>query len=474
MARLLFVQNLEYEFLGPMYIAAALRQAGHECRLAFGRTLTDVAGPLEAFRPDLVGFSVMSGSHRWAASLARDIKTTYGVQTILGGAHATFFPEVLEHDGIDMVLRGEGEDAAVELMEAIDRRRPLSTIANIWHKNGRIVKNEVRPLRRDLDAYPFPDRHLYDELGGRFDRSVQNVITSRGCPWHCSFCFEDAMRELYAGKGKYVRLRGIDHVLEECRLLKQTQSVRTIYFADDVFGMSTQWLYEFLPRYRREVGLPFICLVRADIVAGNPEYAERLAAGGCASVFFGVESADEELRNRVLMKRLSTRQIELAARRLHDAKIPFRTYNIVGLPGETLEDALRTVELNVRLATDYPWCSVFSPMPGTALTEYAISTGELPAGFSPEELSRSFFTASKLRSPEIGKLENLQKFFQTAVLWPRTLPLIRRLVALPPNALFQAWFGIVYFLVYVRSERRSFWKTLLFGLRNWRHVLARE
>ena len=474
MARLLFLQNIEYEFLGPMYISAMARAAGHECRLAIGTNLDDFRNPVEEFAPDLVGFSVMSGSHRWALNTARAVRREYGVRNIFGGAHPTFFPDFVEEDGVDLILRGEGEESTVEVLNRLDDGAPLCDIPNVWFKNGHVYRNDVRPLHSDLDAYPFPDRTLYDALEGRLDRSVRNVITSRGCPWHCSFCFEDAMRDLYRSKGKYVRLRSIDGVLDECRALKASTDVRTIYFADDVFGMSTKWLYEFLPRYRAEVGLPFICLVRADIVCSNDEYASRLAEGGCSSVFFGVESGNEDLRNNVLAKRLTDRQIETAALRLHDAGIPFRTYNITGLPGETIEDALSTVALNIRMKTDYPWCSVYAPFPGTALAETAVAQGYLNSEFSPEMLTRSFFTESPICAPDIRRMQNLQKFFQTAVLWPWTLPFIKRLIGLPPNMLFTAWFGLVYFFVYLQSERRGFWRTLRFAMHNYRHLLAKQ
>lgn len=474
MAKLLFLQKIEYEFLGPMYISSMAKTAGHDCRLAIGETLADVSKEIQQYQPDLVGFSLMTGSHRWAIRLAGEIKKGYGIPNILGGAHPTFFPQVIDEQGIDMLLRGEGEESVLELLRRIDRHDRLTDIPNIWFKNGRVYKNDVRTLPQDLDEYPFPDRTLYNGLDRKLDRSIRNVITSRGCPWHCSFCFENALREIYSGRGKYVRIRSIDKVIEECIILKSTTKVRTIYFADDVFGMSKKWLYEFLPRYNREVGLPFICLVRADIVASDREYAFHLAEGGCKSVFFGVESGNENLRNKVLVKQLPDKQIEDAARNLHDAGIPFRTYNIVGLPGETLDEAYSTVELNIRIETDYPWCSVFSPFPGTALTQYAIDQGYLDRDFDPETLTRSFFTESKLNTSSVRRLQNLQKFFQTAVLWPSTFPLIKKLIALPPNILFTIWFGFVYFFVYLRSERRGFWKTLRFALKHYKHVLAKE
>lgn len=476
MARLLFLQNIEYEFLGPMYIAALAKEHGHEVQLAIGGALAQLAPHIEEFAPDLIGFSIMTGSHQWARGLAQQIKARYGIPCIFGGAHPTFFPDFIQEPGVDMLVRGEGEEAVVDVLDRIAARQPLDGVANlIWKRpDGSIENNAVRALRRDLDDYPFPDRHLYDALNGRLDRSVRNVITSRGCPFHCTFCFEDSMRELYDGKGKYVRIRSIDKVIVELNVLRRGTDVSTVYFADDVFGMSRRWLYDFLEVYKREIGLPFICLVRADLVAAHEEYAQRLADGGCKSVFFGIESGNDDMRNRVLKKQLTNDQIRIAAKRLHAAGIKFRTYNIVGLPGESLADAWETVRLNIEIGADYPWCSVFMPFPGTALTEYAFERGYLDRAFKFDSLSKSFFTDSKLKLPEVREIANLQKFFQTAVLWPSSLPIIRRLVRLPPNRAFDLWFGLVYFLVYIRSERKKFFETLWFALRNYRHVLARE
>lgn len=476
MARLLFLQNIEYEFLGPMYIAAHARAHGHEVRLCLGDKAEDFDALIASFRPDLLGFSIMTGSHRWAVGIARELKRRHGVSSLFGGAHPTFFPEFIREAGVELLVRGEGEEAVTEILDRIDAGRDYSDVANLVFKrpDGSVVDNPVRRLARDLDEYPFPDRTLYDALDGRIDRGVRNVITSRGCPFHCTFCFEDAMRELYDGKGKYVRIRDIDRVLAELRELKATTDVRTIYFADDVFGMSRKWLYEFLPRYRVEIGLPFICLLRADIIAADPEYAGRLAEGGCATVFFGIESGNERTRNEILGKKLGNDEIRVAARRLHDAGIPFRTYNIVGLPGESLDDAYETLKLNIEIGADYPWCSVFMPFPGTALTRFAFDRGLLDPAFEFDSLSKSFFTGSPLRLPDIDRITNLQKFFQTAVLWPWLLPLVRQLVRLPPNRLFDAWFGLIYFVVYLRSEKKRFLGTLRFALRNYRHVLARE
>lgn len=476
MAKLLFLQNMDYEFLGPMYISSILKKHGHECEMMIGDTLSDFKDKIATFQPDLVGFSIMSGSHPWALEIAREVKKAFNIKNIFGGAHPTFFKDFVKEEGVDYIIKGEGEEAMLDVMNAIDNHESFLEIKNLSFVNdeGTAKHNPLRHFAKVMDDYPFPDRVLYSQLDNRLDRAVRNVITSRGCPFHCSFCFEDAMRDLYKGKGKYVRIREMDRVIQECKDLKNNTDVKVIYFADDVFGMSRSWLYEFLEIYKKEVGLEFICLVRADLVAADEQYAFKLAEAGCKSVFFGVESGNEDLRNQVLKKQLTDKQIIDAADLLHRAGIKFRTYNILGLPDETLEDAFGTLELNIRIKADYPWCSLFSPFPGTELTDYAFAKGYLSPTFDYEKLTKSFFTESKLDIPNIREMQNLQKFFQTAVLWPWTFPLVKQLIKLPPNILYQAWFGLIYFHVYIRSEKRSFWSTLKFALKNYKHVLTKE
>ena len=475
MARLLFLQNLQYEFLGPMYIAAAAKRRGHSCRLALGNSIEDFEPAIQSFKPDLLGFSIMTGSHRWALNIARKAKQRFQLPNIFGGAHPTFFPQFLNEHGVDMIVKGEGEEATCEVLDAFSENKNVEFIKNLGFKrNDTAHLNDLRNLPPDLDVYPFPDRDLYLELEGKMDRSIQNVLTSRGCPFHCSFCFEDAMRDMYKGKGKYVRLRQISKVIEECAELKERTNPRMIYFADDLFGMDKKWLYEFMVAFRKEVGLKFICLVRADIVASDPLYARKLAEGGCENVFFGIESGNENLRNKVLVKKTTDQEIYDAARLLHDVGIKFRTYNIMGLPGETLADAYKTVQLNIKIKTDFPWCSIFSPIPGVALTDHAIAQGYLSPDFNGSDINQSFFLDNTLKLENKREIENLQKFFQTAVQFPRTFPLIKRLIRFRPNFAFRLWFGFMYFVNYVRSEKKSFLLTLKFALKNWRHVLVKQ
>lgn len=130
--------------------------------------------------------------------------------------------------------------------------------------------------------------------------------------------------------------------------------------------------------------------------------------------------------------------------------------------------------MNIKIGTDYPWCSIFMPLPGTKLTEDAIKNGVLPEGFDPDGLNQSFFMSSPLKMNGISEIENLQKFFQTVVLWPFTKRIVYRIIKLRPNILFSAWFGIIYFYIYLKSEKRKIFKSLLFAIFNFRHILSKE
>ena len=339
-------------------------------------------------------------------------------------------------------------------------------------EDGAILRHEVRALPADLDDYPFPDRTLYAELKGRTDTSVRNLITSRGCPFSCSFCCESTRRELYKGKGRYVRIRKIDRVIEELVLLKAATDVRIINFCDDLFGMDKSWLYEFLPVYKREIGLPFHCQIRADIVASDARYAPALKEGLCMSVSMGVESGSERLRNQLLAKQLSDGQIIRAAECLHKAGIPFRSYNIMGLPGESLAEAFSTVDLNIRIRADNPWCALFLPVEGAHLTDTAVRLGQLEARFDTGRLSPSYFSTVHVASKHKRELENLHKFFQTACAAPWLWPLIKVLIRLPRNPLFSLWFCAVFFRFYLKAYNGRFWPSLVFAVNHARRMLG--
>jgi radical SAM superfamily enzyme YgiQ (UPF0313 family) len=301
------------------------------------------------------------------------------------------------------------------------------------------------------------------------------VSASRGCPYDCTFCFNHQFAEIYRGKGRLVRHRSPASVIAEIEHAARTRRIERVYFSDDTFTLHRAWLKEFLPLYGTTFNrLPFHCLVRINQI--DDRLAGMMRDNGCETVFFGIESGDEGYRNRVLGKGIADEDIRRGAAILKKQGITFRTYNIVGFPGETFAQAMKTVQLNIDIGTDFPWCSLFMPYPGTRLAEYARENGFLD-DMTVDAVGNSFHCTSLLRNPERDRLINLHKFFQTAVRWPWVLPIVRQLTRLPVNRFFQVWFSLIYFYFMLRSEGRGFFRTIGVAARNrafFGHAVHRE
>jgi len=450
MARIAFIQNIAYEYLGTEYLAGALKEKGHKVELFLDNNTERLLKEVARFGPDLTGFSCTTGIHRELLDIAKKLKRILPTRTIFGGPHPTFFPEIIGNDGVDIVCIGEGESAITELADRIDAKKDFSDIGNLWIKesSGRLVKNPLMPLIQDLDKLPPADRKIYYHKYPFLNRSQKAFFAGRGCPFDCAFCFNHALKDIYRDKGNFIRLRSPHNLTEEIISVRDTFGLKTVYLQDDTILFNREWLREFLGIYRKEVNLPFLCLIRADLL--DEEIAGELKKSNCCSVFFGVETGDEELRKCLLKKNIKDIQIIEAARLLKKYKIKFRTYNIMGVPGERLEQSFKTVELNIKIKTDYPWCSLFFPYPKTELGEFARSNNLIEKGW--DEINSSFFYRSVIRLEHKKEISNLQKFFFYAIKMPWVLPLIKKAIRFKENILFDFAFLFSYTINYLKSE----------------------
>jgi radical SAM superfamily enzyme YgiQ (UPF0313 family) len=367
------------EWLGIEYLSAALEQAGHQTDLAFEIGLegtfyfhsrkknhTAIIKKIEAFKPDMVLFSSTTNLFPWVREVAYTIKQHFSVPIIVGGIHATILPErVITDKNIDMVCIGEGEEAMVELANKLSRGQDYHDTKNIWHKvENTIVKNKVRPLITDLDQLPFPNKDIFYQYGCFTDRLY--VMTSRGCPYTCTYCFNHQLQELYRETGcPYVRRRSVHSVIEELKLYKDKYKMKSVHFYDDTFILNHKWIAEFTAHYKKEIGVPFYCLVRANLVTG--EIIKALKDSGCMCVGMGIESGNDYIRNHILKRNMSSQQIYEAAKIIKENKIKLVTFNIFGVPGETPKEMLDTMKMNLKIKPDSLFTYTFYPFPGTDL-----------------------------------------------------------------------------------------------------------
>ena len=452
MARVIFLQRIWHEYGGPEIISAVLKKHGHTVDLFIDKDPDALLGKI--LPNDIVAFSTMTGEHHWALEAASRIKDKINILTVFGGPHPTYFPEIINHPAVDIACCGEGESAMLDLANARDKGTDFSDIPNLLVKRGnRVKRNEVRPLVDDLDSLPFPDRGIYYKYRILAKSPLKTFMASRGCPFSCSFCFNEKLSSIYANKGRYVRFRSPRSLISEIKEIESKYGIRSIYFVDDLFVLDARWLKEFASVYKEEIKKPFVC--SANVNTLDERVIKLLKDSGCSAVSFGIETGNEKLRNALLNKRITNSRIEEIGGLLKRYRLKSMVFNMVGLPGETTEDVLETIRLNTKIGVEYPRCSILTPYPGTRIAEYLkekIRVGDIYSTY--QQLKISF------EVPNPRELYNLHCFFQTAVIFPRSLWLIKRLIKFPPNTLFRLWWVIIYFYVFVRSETRSPFQTL--------------
>jgi len=389
-------------------------------------------------RPDIIAFSCLTSDYHWALDKVRRMKPRSRALMVMGGTHITLNPEeAIAEAGVDVICRGEGEYPLLELADAVDEGRDYSLIPNLWvKKDGRIIQNEIRNLVEDLDSLPFPDRNLYAKYPFFRRRGKRPVHLSRGCPFSCSFCHNVSKRAIYRSKGKYVRWRSKARVLAEIADLRAKSYVRVIHFIDDSFGVDGPWLIDFLETLSRLDGKrPILqASLRADMV--TEELCEAFKKYGVRKfrMRFAVETGDEHFRREVLKKDISNATLLNAARLFNRNKVEFATYNILGLPGESLEQAMDTLRLNLLLKPSFAICFIYQPFPGTELAEYAVREGYLSRS-ALQELGKAdyagfYHTRSPLKQDDMEKIGRLYLIFSVFVKHPFLFPLSRPLVGL--------------------------------------------
>ncbi|MCO4772387.1 MAG: B12-binding domain-containing radical SAM protein [Deltaproteobacteria bacterium] len=446
--RFVFVQKDPISNLATMCLSAVLKEEGHDTHVLIDPAEPDIVRSIRRYDPDVVCFSATTGQHVWQLAVARAVKERFGPIVLMGGPHPTFYPKVLEENAaVDFICMGEGEDCIVELARALESGTDPSSIPNLgWRDDdGTPVYNPLRGLEQEPDQWPFPDRSCYDHYDFVKKRRTVSVMSARGCPYKCTFCFNVTMQEMYRGKGKYVRQKSVDYMIAELKdVLARYPWVRQLGFADDIFVLNfRKWGKPFLKRYAEEIGLPFSCLLRPDLV--TKEMVQDLKAANCKLIKIGLESGVEDLRVGVLKKgRLDNDGMRIAGQLIKEAGIKLYTFNIVGIPGETVDMAFETADLNIAMGADHAWASICQPYPGTTLESWSIENGYLGDDGGDKDFQYSYFIDTPLQIERKEELCNMQKLLPVLVSYPWLRPVVRKAIAMPANPAFELIFKAHY------------------------------
>ena len=250
-------------------------------------------------------------------------------------------------------------------------------------------------------------------------------MTMRGCMFNCPYCYNYQYHKLF---GKQIIFYNVDNVIHDLLELKEEWNAKFIWFEDDMFICKKSRLKDLLCRYKKEIGLPYHCQVRVEFMDDNMAFL--LKDSGCKSVTFAIESGNDDIRINLLGRKMTKDQILNCCRILKKYGILYRTENMVGLPGETLKQAIETLDLNISASPTLPWCSVYQPYPRTKLGEISGFTGA-------EGFSGDFFTSSPLKTKYRKQFDRLQKLFALAVHYKFIRKILPILIRLPLGVVYK-------------------------------------
>lgn len=439
--RVLFVVSDIFlsEPLGSMQLSAICRQHGHTTRFA-ALTRRDFGRRVAEFRPDVVAYSAMTPDAQLFAAADREVRRWAAESgatpvRIMGGPHATFFPEVLDELALDAVCVGEGDRAIVTLLARAAAGEDFRGIPNVLSPQDREPRRE---LILDLDALPFVDRASYYEAFPHCrEAGLRSVYSSRGCPYQCTYCHNHAFNEMFRGVGPVVRRRSPEHVVREIAdVVRRYSPVSFVRFGDDTLAHAIDpWLEELLARYRQQIALPFYCLMRSNTLTAP--MARLLRAAGCRSVSMSVETGSERVRQEILKRNLSDEVVRESFRNAQACGL--RTYGntMLGLPGTTPADDFASFRFTRSLRMTMPLFGVFCPYPRTELARYAIAhgwlAGDVDLSRKPTNLSAlSCYTDREKRAQRrLSHLAPVFCFLPGSLDW-----LLRALMRLPLDRLY--------------------------------------
>jgi radical SAM superfamily enzyme YgiQ (UPF0313 family) len=448
---------------GLMSLAASLRRHGHQVTLAQGRTVSALVQNPNTQAADVLAFSATTGLHRVYLDWARSLRVHFPDKLlVLGGPHPTFYPQVLQQAALDGVCIGEGEESFPEFLELAPLGFPR--IPDGWwirrdHGQGPVERGLARGPVRNLDSLPAPAFDLYFDVDPHYSKEPnKSFLATRGCPYRCSYCFNRQFNERYRAFGPLLRAHDPERVCDDIATVRDRWGVKLVWFLDANFVANLPWLEAFTPVYRRRIGLPIFCKLRPE--RATPRIVRLLVDAGCTAVGIGLESGSERVRREILNRPAADSEILAGCRQLKAAGIRIMAFSMLGIPGASMDDELRTLALNVACGVDLAAATILQPYPGTAIAQWAEAQGLFDGNY--DRLGYSYFDESPFRFPskrERDRVTNLQRLFSYAVEFPEVRNNIRWLIDREPNRLFTALFKQRQ----TRGIRRGFYRAFRRG-----------
>ena len=428
-----FDYSLFYESLGLANLMGALKAENHKYKLFIISEEKDLLKSVREFKPDLLGFTTITGTHYISFQIARYLKKHMDIPVLFGGSHVTLFPEKsIEANDVDMICRGEGEEVLIELLDTMMSGKDYSNIKNLWVKrNGEVIKNDMRPLIHDLDSLPFPDKSEYLKYPIIRDFPLKRFISGYGCPYTCSFCHNTIfLKDTYKGKGSYLRKKSVRRFLQEIKEVQKVSRMERIHLHDDNFNYSKRWLKEFCERYPKEIGIPWSCTVTVNLLPEDT--VKMMHKAGCVGVTYGLETHNEHVRVKILNKTaLRNKHFDSACKLLNKYNIKHAASAMLNLPGENFIDAFKTLHYARMLNTYLVRAAVYSVIEKQPINSWLKENNYIKKAHEIENYKTSKLEDLAIKSPDMVRLMRLSPFINILLKFPFLEPLIKILTYFP-------------------------------------------
>jgi len=368
--------------LGILYCAGVLMNEGIEVSIldqpAKRYSLNQTLSWVKREDPAILGFSVLLSAAKEAPKIAERVKAENpNITIVFGNYHATFNAERIlkKYPFVDIVARGEGEYTSLELAKCLEKNGKMAEVEGITFRNkGKIVSTPDRPLIKNVDGLPFPDRNLTDVqytskiFGVKVStKKFTTLISSRGCPFRCSFC---GIRKFARGMW---RPRSVENVIEELELL-QSEGYEQFLFADDNFTLNAKRVSKLCRRMKEEgMDIEWFCDSRVDHV--SYDMFREMVKAGCRCLFFGIESANQRILD-YYRKGITPEQSQSAVRKARKAGIDIIVGSfIVGAPDETRREIVNTLQFANKLNIDVPDVNILGVHTGIDIWNNLVAKG---------------------------------------------------------------------------------------------------
>jgi len=398
--------------LGLMYIAAVLDEAGYRPEIldAFVADqpfrkigdVTEVGMPYEKIKeeilkrkPDIVGITNPFTCQVEHAIKVADIvkEVNHSILTVVGGPHVTVVPAefLKEAKNVDIVAIGEGEHTMLDIVRVYEGKKNIDDVTGIAHRmNGTIKLNSPRPFNENLDELPYPAYHLVDMEQYLSPKTIEyrsfqsralSMITSRGCPFNCSFC------SVHLHMGKTFRAHSVGYVIDHIEYVVKKYRVKTIYFEDDNLTFDIK-RFEAICDKIIEKDIKFQWEtpngVRADYL--TLDLLKKMKKTGCQSVFVGIESGDQYVLDNIIGKSLKLKNVIKFAEMCKKIGLKTGAFYIIGFPGETKKTMTETVKFALMMKRKYDvgmHLLFATPSYGTRLYEECKKKGYIRGSLTP-------------------------------------------------------------------------------------------